>query len=137
MVKLKKDNSITIPSDISCIKEVISKVIDSVKDRNLDSGAMFDIRLSAEEAIRNAIQHGNKNKKELPVNIKFNVDEKSLELIIEDKGEGYDYRHIPDPTTDKNILKTCGRGVYLIHKLMDEVHYNDKGNTIRMIKYLK
>lgn len=130
-------NSINIPSRIDEIRKTSSRIIDALKDYDLDEGTIFDIRLSTEEALRNAIQHGNKGKEDLPVNISFTVDNKILEIIIEDNGKGFDYRKVPDPTTDENILRTCGRGIYLIHNLMDEVHYNDKGNKIRMVKYLR
>lgn len=126
-----------IRSEISEIRKASSKIIEEVKDHVLNEEIIFDIRLSAEEALRNAIQHGNKDRIDLPVNISYSVDDKILEIVIEDKGEGFDYKSVPDPTTGENILKTSGRGVFLIHKLMDEVHYNDKGNRIRMVKYLR
>ena len=53
-----------------------------------------------------------------------------------DAGEGFDYKGLADPTTDENIIREGGRGVFLIRHLMDEVNFNEKGNEIRMIKRL-
>jgi len=126
-----------VPSEADEIKKVSAKIIDALKIYKLDEETVFDIKLSTEEALRNAMQHGNKNNEKLPIEVSFAVDNSVLEITIEDRGEGFDYKNTPDPTTDKNILRTCGRGVFLIHKLMDEVQYNEKGNRIRMVKRLR
>ena len=57
-------------------------------------------------------------------------------IEIEDEGAGYVPDKVPDPTKEENLLVDRGRGVFLIHKLMDEVKYNDKGNKIIMTKYI-
>ena len=126
-----------IPSKAKEIKKLSSKIIATLVPYNLDKEIVFDIRLSTEEALRNAMHHGNKNREDLPVEVSFSVAKGVLEITVEDKGEGFDYKNLPNPTTDKNILRTCGRGVFLIHKMMDEVYYNDKGNKVRMVKHLR
>lgn len=130
-------NSITVPTDKKEIKKVSFKILDALKSYNLDEEMVFDIRLSTEEALRNAMQHGNKGKKELSVDVSYAICPDALEITIEDKGGGFDYKSVPDPTTEENILRNSGRGVYLINKLMDEVHFNSRGNKIRMVKYLR
>jgi len=53
---------------------------------------------------------------------------------VEDEGEGFDVREIPDPCDPANLFKTSGRGVLLIHNIMDEVEYNAQGNRVKMVK---
>ena len=60
-----------------------------------------------------------------------------FKVSIEDKGSGFVYKHLPDPAVRKNLLKTKGRGIYLMKHLMDEVFFNRDGNRITMIKYLR
>jgi CheY-like chemotaxis protein len=54
--------------------------------------------------------------------------------VVRDEGPGFDPREIPDATDPANIEKPCGRGLLLIHTFMDEVHYNEPGNEVAMIK---
>ncbi len=129
-------HSIKIVSEVPEIRKTSSKIIDFLKSYNLDEGIIFDIRLCTEEALRNAMKHGNKGKKDKPVLVSYSFDKEKLEITIEDSGSGFEYKKIPDPTTEENILKASGRGVYLIQKLMDEVHFNDRGNRICMVKYI-
>ncbi|MBL7069441.1 MAG: ATP-binding protein [Candidatus Omnitrophica bacterium] len=129
--------SIKMPSDIKKIRKVIARIVDLLVERNVDKSHMFDIRLSVEEAIINAIEHGNKKDKNLIVDISFAIDDEKIEVAVEDQGGGFDHTKMPDPTTNGNVLRAHGRGVYLIHKLMDRVQYNDRGNRIKLIKYLR
>jgi serine/threonine-protein kinase RsbW len=132
---------ITIPSSFSKIKYVIRQVSDFLKSLRLDDSTMFDLRLSLEEALINAIKHGNKLDKRLSIDIEFIIelmrDNNKLIVHIEDEGNGFDYQNLPDPTKEENLLKTSGRGVFLIRHLMDEVTFNKKGNRISMVKRLK
>ncbi len=102
----------------------------------LDESALFDIRLSVEEAIRNAMVHGNRSDRGLPVKIACSVNNGRLEIVIEDSGKGFDPKKVPDPTEEANLTKVGGRGVYLIKRLMDEVEYSAKGNRVRMVKHI-
>lgn len=118
------------------INELIQKILKSLQSININKTTLFDIRLCLEEAFVNALKHGNKNNAGLPVNIEYSISEEEFKISIKDSGAGFNYRKIPDPTVNKNLLKTKGRGVYLIRYLMDEVSYNKTGNKITMVKYL-
>ena len=128
--------SFEIPSETGFIKKASRKVLQYLEPYGLDKSVLFDIKLSFEEAVRNAMAHGNRSNRELPVKINCAVDSGRLEITIEDSGGGFDPKKIPDPTKGANLLKGSGRGVYLIRRLMDEVEYNAKGNRIKIIKNL-
>ena len=121
-------------SEINSVVEDIVKLLDSFK---VDKPASFDIRLCLQEALINAIKHGNKNNNNLPITITYSVAKDRFEVSVQDNGSGFDYKKIPNPTDNENLLKTSGRGIYLIKYLMDEVSFNKNGNKITMIKYLK
>lgn len=129
--------SVKISSDIKEIKAVSSRIVNLLMERKVDKSDIFDVRLSLEESLLNAIEHGNKKDKNLSVNISFVIDETKILITIEDEGRGFSHKELPDPTTDENILRSHGRGIYLIHKLMDEVRYNDGGNKVQLTKYIR
>ncbi len=126
-----------IPSDIALIRKVSSEIENFLKDNNVSDSDIFDIRLCAEEAIKNSIIHGNKNNKDLHVDINYSLEEDKFTLEIEDQGEGFKPQNVPDPTLDDNLLKAGGRGVFLINKLMDKIEYRGRGNKTFMVKFIK
>ena len=60
----------------------------------------------------------------------------SVEIIIEDQGEGFHRAHVPDPTAEENLYKCSGRGVLLIESYMD-AEWTDNGRRVRMVKEIK
>jgi serine/threonine-protein kinase RsbW len=132
-----KKTLIKVPSETRYIRKVSSRILSGLDRYNVDEGRIFDIRLCIEEAVRNAMVHGNNSDKALSVKTIYWVDGDAVNIEVEDEGRGFDCAKVADPTAETNILKNSGRGVYLIKKLMDKVEYNDKGNKITMIKKLK
>jgi len=125
-----------IPSDIKYIRKVSLEIEEFLKSKNVDESNIFDIRLCVEEAVKNAIIHGNKSDSELPVFISYSLQDEKFVIEIEDKGTGFDPELVPDPTKGEYLSRAGGRGVFLINKLMDEVRYNNngRGNKIFMVK---
>ncbi len=93
--------------------------------------------MAVREAITNAIVHGNKEDENKSVEVTFNCGDRAVQIEITDQGEGFDPGHVPDPTAPENILKTSGRGNFLMRNFMDEVTWlprPDGGTTVRMVK---
>lgn len=126
-----------IPSELSYIRKVSSQIEHFLRSKGVDDSNIFDIRLCLEEAVKNSIIHGNKNNKDLPVFITYSLDKDRFSVEIEDRGKGFDPDKVPDPTTEKNLLKAGGRGVFIIQKLMDEVKYNCSGTKTFMVKSVR
>ncbi len=95
---------------------------------------VFGVRLSLEEALVNAIKHGNRmdSSKQVYIACKLNCVEVSI--VIEDQGEGFELAEVPDPTDEENLDKPGGRGIMLMRSFMTQVGYNEKGNCLSMIK---
>ena len=123
-----------ISSDLKRIKEVSGKILRTLNKRKLDQTFLFDIKLAGEEATINAIKYGNKSQVEKTVSINCDITKEAVVITVEDEGEGFNFRDLPDPTKDENILKAGGRGLFLIRNLMDKVEFNTKGNRIIMTK---
>lgn len=131
-----KKTVVKIPSDIKYTRRVSSGVLESLASYRMSESDIFDIKLCVEEAVINAITHGNRRDKRKPVKISHWIEDNRLNVEVEDAGGGFDYKGLSDPTAGDNLMKGSGRGVYLIKSLMDEVEYNEVGNKVKMIKYL-
>jgi serine/threonine-protein kinase RsbW len=96
---------------------------------------MFAVHLAVEEAFLNAVKHGNKMDPDKKVQIDFLVDCDKVEVSVTDQGEGFKPEGVPDPRVGRNLYKPEGRGLLLINSYMDVVRFNDRGNSVRMIRY--
>ena len=65
------------------------------------------------------------------------MSEGRLEATVRDQGAGFDPTSIPDPTLPENRSRPCGRGVFLMRELLDEVSYNDQGNEVTLVLRLE
>ena len=126
-----------ISNNFKEIKQVSGKILQYLNKRQLDGSFLFDVKLACEEAMINAIKYGNKSKSDKAVSITSDIREDAIVITVEDEGQGFDFRDLPDPTKDENILKAGGRGLFLIHNAMDKVEFNAKGNKITMTKFFK
>ena len=126
-----------------------------------DKSALVRLGVALEEALLNALIHGNlelssalKQKddslyqKEIHerrfkrpysrrrLRFRARLRRSKCEFTITDAGPGFDPAALPDPTDPANLEKVSGRGLLLIRTFMDEVRFNRKGNRIRMVKHL-
>ena len=124
-----------LPSQVGAAFPFISRVIDQLqKECPLNEEDIFCVKLALEESLINAIKHGNKFHPDLTVDVLVSFQNDSLIIKVKDYGQGFDARAIPDPTIDERLMKTSGRGIFLIKKLMDEVSFHDGGREIWMVK---
>ncbi|MEA3489981.1 MAG: ATP-binding protein [Candidatus Omnitrophota bacterium] len=124
-----------IVNDSHLLKEVSKKLIAALREKGVNEDIIFDIHVGFEEALRNAMIHGNRSNPGKKVLIEMEMDDNKVVIYVEDEGGGFDHGNLPDPTLDENLLKEGGRGVYLIRHLMDEVRYENGGRKIIMVKY--
>ncbi len=94
------------------------------------------IAMVVREAAVNAAMHGNGFSAEKSVRASFRLDERALTIRIADEGKGLDLGTVKDPLADENLLRTSGRGIFLMKALMDEVHFRKltPGTEITMVK---
>ena len=124
-------------SELSQVHKASGEVLSFLKPLELSEAQVFDIRLCVEEALVNAIKYGNRQRKELPVDVEAEYDDDQIRIRVQDQGSGFQPGVLPDCTEGENKSRGHGRGVYLMHQLMDEVRYNKTGNSLLMVKSLK
>jgi serine/threonine-protein kinase RsbW len=97
---------------------------------------IMQISMAVREAAVNAVLHGNAYDPEKKVKLDFENTGKSLVITIRDQGRGLDTAKIPDPLSPENLLKTSGRGIFLIRSFMDDVQIkpSQAGTEIKLIK---
>ena len=129
----------TIPSDYNGAREVQRLIREEVERAGYDPDSQFAIKLALEEALINAIKHGNKLDVRKKVFATFELDGLELEITISDEGEGFDPEKVSDPLNPQNLMKTSGRGIFYMKTFMDQVHYSfhpGGGTSLVMTKNL-
>ena len=93
--------------------------------------------MAVREAVTNAVVHGNKEDEAKSVELILNCLQNAVEIEVRDQGEGFDPKDVADPTDPANIMKTSGRGIFLIRSFVDEVYWSTRpegGTTMRLVK---
>jgi serine/threonine-protein kinase RsbW len=131
-----KNISIEIPSLSENIR-IIESFIDNAKEKyQLDDDIYGNIMIAVTEAVNNAIRHGNKDNSSKNVLISLSLDEAVIKFKVQDEGDGFDFRQLPDPTSPENIAKPGGRGIFLMKHLSDEVDFKDNGKIVELSFYV-
>jgi serine/threonine-protein kinase RsbW len=100
---------------------------------------VMQIAMAVREAAVNAVLHGNAYDPQKKVALEFERTNRDLVITIRDQGKGLDLANIPDPLAPENLLKTSGRGIFLIRSFMDvvEIHPSSTGTEIKLIKHVR
>ena len=123
-----------LPSDLGLMNGVLEYLQERVAKLGLIRPERSNLFIALDEAFVNAVKHGNKNDPAKLVKITAELSPTEASFTVEDEGEGFDIREIPDPCDPANLFRTSGRGVLLIYNIMDEVEYNAQGNRVKMVK---
>lgn len=124
----------TIASDFGAARDVQERILQDVERHGYSDESTFALRIALEEAMVNAIRHGNGLDPSKKVRVESRITPKRAEITIEDEGPGFDRSHIPDPTHDDNLHKPSGRGILLIETYMDAAQWSRGGRRLRMVK---
>jgi serine/threonine-protein kinase RsbW len=126
--------NITIPNDLRHVKEPEARIMAELKRCGYDDDTIFAIKLAFEEAVTNAVKHGNCNDRSKQVHLRYYVDPHRVVLVVRDEGCGFHPDKVPDPTADENLERPSGRGLMLMHSYMTKVRYSRSGNEVWLLK---
>lgn len=123
-------DELSIPSDFGSIAKV-ETLVDHVCERlEVKEDYYGNVLIAVTEAVNNAIEHGNKMKNNLMVDVHVSDKETDFCFNVRDGGEGFDYRNLPDPTAPENLEKENGRGIYLMKSLAEAVEFEENGRSV-------
>jgi serine/threonine-protein kinase RsbW len=133
-LKTSTHEKVVLKGIISELRRVCAKILCHAKILDYSEDDLFAIHLAMEEAIVNAVKHGNKKNTDKAVAIEYDVSPEKIDVTVTDQGRGFNPDGLDDPRLGDNVYKTGGRGVLLIKSYMDTVEYNEIGNSVHMVK---
>jgi len=118
--------------EVPALLDIIAAAMDefgyATKDR-------FAVRLALEEALVNAVKHGNRGDPAKEARLRSYVTTEFVLLAVEDDGAGFDPAGVPDPLAPENLERPSGRGLFLIRRYMTWMEHNTRGNCITMCRH--
>lgn len=122
-----------IESRLSAVHEVERDILHLLRQVGYSEDDLYNVRLAIDEACINAIRHGNREDPDKAISIQIRVDPGAVRICVEDEGDGFDYTRVIDPRDLDRLEETGGRGLFLIQQFMEQVHFNERGNSICMV----
>ena len=125
--------TLQLPSKLESLN-ILEALIEEIADKyQVPEDTFGNMMTCLNEAVNNAIVHGNKLDPEKIVIVNAEVDSRRAVWTITDEGPGFDYVHLADPTAPENIENLSGRGVFIIKMLADQCVFNTAGNEVELL----
>jgi serine/threonine-protein kinase RsbW len=124
--------ALTIRSDVAEVFPILDQVEKLLVARKYDQPDLFAVRLALEEALLNAVKHGNRMEHNKPVRIAYRVTDARFDITIEDEGAGFNPDEVADPLACGNLGRLGGRGLLLMRHYMSHVTLHPPGNKVTM-----
>lgn len=138
LTSVMNDSQWKLSTDIESVPDVGCALIGKIREKLVElqwpDQDVFKIHLALEEAIMNAMKHGNRLDPNKRVTVHCDVSDKMVWLDIADEGNGFHREDVPDPTLDDNLEKETGRGLTIMENFMTSIEYLGSGNRVRMSK---
>jgi serine/threonine-protein kinase RsbW len=126
---------VTLAANRNAVEPVVEEVMTVVRQMDGVGGKEDAIELALQEALANAVIHGDKEDSSKTVECLVSTDqERGILIIVRDPGPGFSPESIPGCTVGENLYSNHGRGIFLINQLMDKVEFRKNGTEIRMVK---
>ena len=126
--------TLTIPSDTAAGMAAQERILAKLESLGYEGRDIFGWRLSLEEALMNAIKHGNRLAEDKVVRVACELSAKVSKVVVTDQGEGFDPEEVPDCTEEENLERPGGRGIMLMRNFMSRVAYADRGRQLTLVQ---
>ena len=123
-----------LPSSTHFVYVIDAIISEIVSDMGFDKDESEQINLAVIEAAVNAIKHGNNEDSSKRTRLEFILSQDELTVVVEDQGVGFNRESVADPLDPSNLLKSSGRGIFLMETCMDSVTFEESGRIVRMVK---
>lgn len=132
-VGMDNDLTLELPNDLQKIEQVVEQVVRCCRSHLPEARLGVNFRVGLTEALSNAMLYGNERDPTKRVRVEVCVAGSRVTARVTDQGDGFDPDAVPDPTEPANLTRPCGRGLFLMRQLCDEVRFNDKGNSVTLV----
>jgi serine/threonine-protein kinase RsbW len=133
----EETTELVLPSRVEAVADAAAAAAEVMSRAEVSEEAAFGVDMAVREAVTNAVLHGNRQDETKTVEVTFTTSPEAIEITVRDRGNGFNPEQVPDPTDAQNLLKTSGRGVFLIRTFMDEAEWSphpEGGTLVRMSK---
>ena len=150
----------TLGNDPAEVPAVVARLADAAVEVGLcDRPTARRVGVSVEEALLNAIIHGNlevssdlrqtddgtyerrieERRVQAPyaerrVRLWARLSRSEAVFVVQDEGPGFDVNQVPDPTDPENLFRVGGRGLLLMRSFMTAVQFDDRGSRVTLVK---
>jgi serine/threonine-protein kinase RsbW len=124
-----------IPSRTGAGRRLLEELLDQLRRQHWVQHDIFSIQLAVEEALVNAMKHGNRMDHAKRVHVACRMALDLLRIEITDEGPGFDPSAVSNPTDPLRLQSPRGRGIMLMRSFMSRVQYNDEGNRVILEKF--
>ena len=132
--EMERDLVLELPTDVQSIESAVDFVMSRCNSCEVHARRLnLNFRVSLTEALSNAMLYGNADDPSKNVVVEVSMGSGQLKATVRDHGSGFDPASVPDPTRPENLSRACGRGLFLMRQLLDEVRYNDRGNEVTLV----
>lgn len=131
---MPSEYTLELPNDLRVIERAVQYLMARGREQGFDARRLrFNFRVGVTEALANAMLYGNGRDPHKRVRLDARLGPDAIMVRVTDEGRGFDPRVIPDPRLPAHRVRTGGRGIFLIRRLMDRVEFNHRGNAITMV----
>ncbi|MFQ5414778.1 MAG: ATP-binding protein [Phycisphaerae bacterium] len=123
-----------IPSDHRETQRPKAAIMKALGCCGFCADATFAVKLALEEALANAVKHGNAGDPAKRITIRYAVNNEKAVVIVRDEGSGFLPDAVPDPTAPERLALPNGRGIMLMRAYVDEIRYRDRGREVYFMK---
>lgn len=127
-----------LDSTLDSVDSAEALALMAARNAGLEEDELQKIAMAVRESMVNAVVHGNRYSAHKKVRLSIASGSEQFTVKIADEGEGFDYEHLPDPLAPENLLRSSGRGIFLIRAFVDDfkVRRLSPGTEVTLIKYL-
>lgn len=141
-----RENKHHVPETVERFLDSTLESVDSAEElavgmaqrAGFDEDELMRIGMAVRESMVNAVVHGNRYNANKKVRFSVTHNGEKFTVRIADQGEGFDFENLPDPLAPENLMRTSGRGIFLIRSFMDEFqmrHLEPGGTEVTLVKY--
>jgi serine/threonine-protein kinase RsbW len=135
---MEQQVSYTLDSTLDTVDNAEQQATRIATELGFAEDEIMQISMAVREGAVNAVLHGNAYAPDKKVILAFERTAQDLVITIRDQGCGIDLSRIPNPLAPENLLKTSGRGIFLMRSFMDavEIRPSQTGTEVKLIKHV-